>query len=357
MTSLTRSCGSLLYAATTAEAVQFDATWRSTSAKRWDAALRDYADRFRRPGVTGYDDVGIAALHRAPAGVAVLDTNIFDLDFLSQRPEVRFGRERCGFFRRFYLNTAPDPLIRSGLIVYYDNGFDHVPPQDMARVSPVAPHLVKALDMTRWTQALRRRHGLVLSVLDRIEIGFAVVQPDGGVILTNRCAEDLLRDSEGLDRERRGALVGRRDDVTARLSAILRGVGRTAQGGDGAPTGELAVPRSANRPPLLVIVSPLRDAARELERDLAGCLVAIIDPERSPALRLGAFAAAYGLTEAEARVAGLLVRGLSGPEIAERLDVAPSTAKTQIKAVYEKTGASNRAAFVWTAVQFSPPIT
>jgi hypothetical protein len=59
--SITRSCGALIYAAPTSEAVKFSASWGGASARRWDEALRDYARRFRRPGVTGYDDVGIAA--------------------------------------------------------------------------------------------------------------------------------------------------------------------------------------------------------------------------------------------------------------------------------------------------------
>jgi HD-GYP domain-containing protein (c-di-GMP phosphodiesterase class II) len=50
-----------------------------------------------------------------------------------------------------------------------------------------------------------------------------------------------------------------------------------------------------------------------------------------------------GLTSREIEVLGLLVRGLSNKEIAERLVISPRTAGSHVEHIYAKTGASNRA--------------
>jgi DNA-binding CsgD family transcriptional regulator len=50
----------------------------------------------------------------------------------------------------------------------------------------------------------------------------------------------------------------------------------------------------------------------------------------------------YELTPRETEVAKLLLHGYSYKEIAERLEIAASTAKSHVLRVYEKTGASNK---------------
>jgi DNA-binding CsgD family transcriptional regulator len=51
----------------------------------------------------------------------------------------------------------------------------------------------------------------------------------------------------------------------------------------------------------------------------------------------------YDLTPAETRIVGYLVDGLNMSEIAVRLGVAPSTVKTHVLRIYEKTGTHRQA--------------
>jgi DNA-binding CsgD family transcriptional regulator len=54
--------------------------------------------------------------------------------------------------------------------------------------------------------------------------------------------------------------------------------------------------------------------------------------------------AALGLTERQAEVTRLIARGLSNREIAEQLQVSPSTVKRHLENVYERTGVGSRGA-------------
>ncbi len=57
------------------------------------------------------------------------------------------------------------------------------------------------------------------------------------------------------------------------------------------------------------------------------------------------------LTRRESEVLALLVKGLSNPEIAERLSVSRATIKVQVSSILSKLGVSNRAEAVSIAIQ------
>jgi len=54
----------------------------------------------------------------------------------------------------------------------------------------------------------------------------------------------------------------------------------------------------------------------------------------------------FGLTRAEAAVAGLLTTGLSASEIAHRQGVSVGTIRTHIRRLFEKTGSRNQLALI-----------
>jgi DNA-binding CsgD family transcriptional regulator len=57
-------------------------------------------------------------------------------------------------------------------------------------------------------------------------------------------------------------------------------------------------------------------------------------------------AARYGLTQAEAEIALLLAEGLRAPQIAARRETSTATVNTQLKKIYQKTGASGHVALL-----------
>jgi DNA-binding CsgD family transcriptional regulator len=72
--------------------------------------------------------------------------------------------------------------------------------------------------------------------------------------------------------------------------------------------------------------------------------------------RLDAAAAVFGLSPSQKRVAGLVVDGLSLPEIAERMEITANTARTHLERIYEKVGVRALPALVRVLLSTASPI-
>jgi DNA-binding CsgD family transcriptional regulator len=75
----------------------------------------------------------------------------------------------------------------------------------------------------------------------------------------------------------------------------------------------------------------------------AAALLFIVDPANRADIPLAWIMDAYGLTQAEARVALVAASGATIPETALRLNVSPNTVKTHLRKVFAKTGTSRQA--------------
>lgn len=352
----TQAAHVLYYAYGIYDDITFSTEGGSPTLKLISAAFEEYNKMFREPGVTGYDDVGAKFMQQSSFGLPVKDTDIWSLEWLENREEVKFVREKIEIFRKLYLNTSEDPLINAGVHFWYDASYSSIPDGDIRTAAMLGPHLAKAFDIARWAENLRSRHRAVLSVLDRVEMGVCVADRFGRLMISNRHASEIFSQADGLWSDQSGRLATAVPERTAEIQDAVTRVARTSFGAGEVNSMEFAISRRGSENPLLVIVSPLRDADMELERNLHGSLVAIIDTDRFQDLKIEALGKAYGFTTMEQKAAKLMVSGLTTPELGEELGVATSTAQTHVKSVLHKTRSRNRANFVWRALQFSPPI-
>lgn len=308
--------------------------------------LAEYNKMIAAGGGSNYDFEGLGATHRAPAFQALHDNEIWsiDQDYL-QRPEVVAGIEALGALRRVLLNLSDDPSSFRGAIFLYDRKFD-------LRL----PALTKKIGAHRLTADLRRRYNAALSVLDKIDTGVMILTDNAELILKNASADAILAAKDGLLLGANGRVTCRNSETDEEIRDAVRSIGRTAAGENDASGRFLTIPRLGADAPLVAILSPLRDAEMELERDLKGALLTLVDPLRPLGIREDLIAKVYGLTSAEQRLAGFLISGRTNKEIAEELGVSPETVKTQLSSVLQKSGCRNRLSFVWRMFQFSPPV-
>src|SRR5262249_21356635 len=113
-------------------------------------------------------------------------------------------------------------------------------------------------------------------------------------------------------------------------------------------TGRSVTLRSDGRDrPLFVMITPIQchrsEAAFCAGWPSRAALVILCDLNAPASLPLGSIAEAYGLTEAEARVAEAASGGSTIGEIGRRLGLSPNTVKTHLRRIYEKTGTRRQA--------------
>ena len=146
--------------------------------------------------------------------------------------------------------------------------------------------------------------------LDQLCAGVIVTDSSARVIEMNQAAGSIVRLEDGLN-IRNGRLRARRAFETAKIAKLIAGA--TANAKSGTAAGRMLVGRCDGLPPYVLTVAPLRTDMATDDRGLA--LMVVVDPQRhSPAAEdLAEF---FGLSPAEARLAGALLTGKTLAQIA-----------------------------------------
>lgn len=348
--------GVMVFATDHSRQLAFDVGFSSSLYAGKDDVLQEYNRRFVADREKSWDTEGVEILLRKPVYQPVLDTDLWSMDYLRTVPEIRYIKEHVGVFRRVAFNLSDTPDLQSGLILQYGTDIADPPQSDIDTMPLLMPHVGKAIATSRFFSPLRQRYNAVLSVLDRLDLSVCLLDRQGRLVVANRAAQELLEERDSVYLAPDGRIRCRSETEDRAFAAAWTGIAQTSEGQGQITDTSLLVPRRGHADPLLAILSPLRDAAGEVDRSLSGAMVAFVDTTRVVKTDMEAFAATYGLTPAERAVAVLMRDGGTAAEIAERRAVSPETVATQIKSILAKTGTRNRVQFVWKLVQFSPPI-
>lgn len=277
-------------------------------------------------------------------------------EVLDTRADYAFLRRKVGIGRRLGLRLNEDRLWFDAISFGFPGEVEAVPARASAEAALLAPHLSKAVELGRTFALLKARFAATLAALDSVQVGLVVALPGGAGVVRNAEARRIFDLSDGIGLGRDGRLACHDADLDAELKAIVSAACATAQGEDTASEGLMAVPRPSGADPFLVDVAPLADSSSEIERDLVGALVTIVDPTAIPDTDLRRFSTLYGLTSAETEVCALVLEGLTDRDIAERRSTAPVTVKNQVAAILSKTGAARRAGLIRLVLRTHPPV-
>lgn len=212
---------------------------------------------------------------------------------------------------------------------------------ELALVRRLAPHLRRAVaTFQRLSETLAAQH-LMTEALDRMRRGVIGLDAAGRIVFANREAQRLLTSGDALRTEGR-LLAANRPDRTAALRAMLRSAAV------GEPTGMLALQRPHGRLPLVLEFMPVRNPAAALGLyPPAAVLLLVSDLENDRVPEATALRELYGLTATEAAVAIQTARGEGLESVARALGVAPSTVRSHLKRVFDKTDTHRQAELAW----------
>lgn len=212
----------------------------------------------------------------------------------------------------------------------------------MGFVAALRPHLVNAFAIYKHAARLKESNQSLHAAMDRVPIGMMLLSSEGCVLFANDKAEQLLAAHEGIARGCGGRLLFESAISRHQFHEML---GQLTSVAFGAQTSSLPIKRStAGLPPVQILhlcALPPRMSAVPAAR----CVAFLCRVTRGDfgSLERHMIQMMLDLTPAEARVVVELRRTCNLEAVAVALDVAPSTVRTHLKHVFEKTGIHKQA--------------
>ena len=205
---------------------------------------------------------------------------------------------------------------------------------DVARLELLYPHLLRAFDL-HWLQRRRQEQvGLLHQFLDALDFGMVMLDPAAQALYVNHAAR-ALAETPVLARwlGQLPARVAAHDPLARLVHAAARGRG-----------GGLVLGDEQTR--LIALALPIEERHRIAPEGAAdrtappgACMLLLAQQGHAPTGVPDFVTRLFGLSAAEARVVPLLLRGQAPAEIATALGVKLSTVRTQLSAIFAKTGA------------------
>ena len=273
-----------------------------------------------------------------------------------KRPDVAFLHKNFGVLDRFGVSLNSEKEYFNAMTFQYDSSRGNVTNQEWQSLIPLFAHIKTATYISRTFTILKSRYDAVLSVLNRVNMAYAISLSNGEVIVLNDSAKATLDKKDGLSfsKDRRIKTVSA--DLNSEIHSAILAASQTVSGSNNSASKLLVIPRRSNKQSFLLEISPLRDSTKELDDFLTGALITIIDPEEQTSVSTKGLKELYGLTGAESAIADLMVKGMSNQSISEIRGVTMGTIKSQIKSVLSKTDTKNRTDLIRRVLSINIPI-
>jgi PAS domain-containing protein/DNA-binding CsgD family transcriptional regulator len=241
----------------------------------------------------------------------------------------------------------------ANLIVVTPRGRSDITSEELAQFASLAPHVRRALLISDLLETERHTATIYRSLIDALRHPVIIVAADLRVLYANAAAERLLSKAGSMS-VKRGILKAQWPLAEKSLEASVRGGIRDecALG----PAG-INIPLPGEESPSVAHVLPLarRDQSARIAQDAVAAIF-VAEAGQSPEPAFDALMALFGLTSAEARVATQIGSGLNRHQVADTNRVSDGTVKSQLNAVFGKTGTSDQRELSILLRDLAPPI-
>jgi DNA-binding CsgD family transcriptional regulator len=204
-------------------------------------------------------------------------------------------------------------------------------------------HKYRAFELWRHNDTLRAQLDMAEAALDQHRCAVLQLAADATIRFANARARCLMAEGDGLLSHGQ-RVTARHNGDGARLAAAV-----AAAAASGTATAiSLPLRRGPLRLPLLAIVLPAGETrcivGAPPADGSAGALLFVADPSERGTVPADLLREAFGLTDREVSVALATVRLGSLPAAAAELGIAPSTARSHLQRVFDKTDTRNQLA-------------
>jgi DNA-binding CsgD family transcriptional regulator/PAS domain-containing protein len=232
--------------------------------------------------------------------------------------------------------VCPAPAVHAGVALHRTRKAGKYESQDIEQFAALYSHLERALTIGFRLSSLGAMQQCATELLDRNPAAILLLDERKRIVYANRSAEALRSNGDGIRLCADGLTLERRQENDRLQGLIARALSPIASSGD-SPGGVMRAPRPSGKRPygLLVVAVSRQYPALSVLRP-AVCIM-ISDPEKQKPLPSSRLQAAFGLTEAEARLAALLAAGEELRSAAEKLGITYGTARTRLAEIFQKT--------------------
>jgi DNA-binding CsgD family transcriptional regulator len=297
-------------------------------------AIKSYGEYYSR-----LDPIRPAA-ERDRAGTIVTDRDIVSKEWLTRTEFYNDWVRPQEFYDCTMLTLFRDRVGKGVVCLAAPERPELFGSQSLELLRRLLPHLARAARVTLKlaTQEALRHAGF--AALDRLSEAVILADGNARVIFANRAAEIILATADGIGVDTSGLYAA----TLPQTAALRRSIALSARREDVANAGgSLLLERPSGRRPLSVTVAPLRGETAWSLNALPYVIVFVADPEQDSELPESRLRALYGMTRAEATVAGLISKGAGVKATARQLGIAPSTARTHLHRIFDKTGTRRQA--------------
>jgi DNA-binding CsgD family transcriptional regulator len=205
----------------------------------------------------------------------------------------------------------------------------------------LVPHLCRSIRLAFRVEGYSALQSAEFHVLERLSDGILLLDRSEKIVYANAVAR---RHDGGALRLRNGTVstwsTPHSQELTALIGAVIAG----------SAGGAVSIPCPQHANPLTILVLALRgrDIGRFADLDMpdSAVLIFVVDPGNRAGIPIAWIMDAYGLTNAEARIALAASSGATVPETALQLGLSPNTVKTHLRHVFAKTGTNRQTELV-----------
>jgi DNA-binding CsgD family transcriptional regulator len=213
---------------------------------------------------------------------------------------------------------------------------------DIALIASLLPCIRVAFRSLQLMEGVHDEQQTLLSLLDRLPTGVALLDQRGVPVFMNDYARRALAD------------VGELDSLLPQPGRQQQHEGKAGEAAPGSCVH--VIPRPPGSRPLSIIVQrlPAEDAGPARGRPAFALIVS--DPNRTIELDHATLCRIYGLTPAEGRLAALLASGKHIESAAHLLGVSIHTVRTHLKHIFSKTETSSQSDLVRLILSAPAPV-
>jgi DNA-binding CsgD family transcriptional regulator/PAS domain-containing protein len=235
---------------------------------------------------------------------------------------------------RLVSRMSPVPSIQAGIALHRTRQPGRYESVEIEQLAMLHRHIERALSIGFRIGTLGTMHQCTTDLLDANPAAIILLDVNRRIIYSNRAAELLGDTGDGIRLSAAGITLSRKQDHD-KLHCLIEQATRNAA--RSVASGAMQAPRPSGHRPYLIRVTPVSHRCSGLSVLRPAVCVVITDPDGKNPLHADNLKAAFGLTDAEARLAVLLAAGDNLRGAAQKLAISYGTARSRLAEVFRKT--------------------